>query len=110
MLGSDGCGGKYSRRIGTRWCGFGIGIIRLRTDGSFELVGSAFGSVPGKQTVPRSEMTGLLHALMHTKGDAIIECDSKAVWRIFSKGPSAQPEYNGLCGFVFFGRGSIGLT
>ena len=90
---------------------FGLGIVKLRSDGSFELVGSAFGSVPGKQTVPRSEMTGLLHALMHTKGDAIIECDNKAVWRIFSKGPSAQPEYNGLLWhFVSFGRGSIGLT
>ena len=73
VLGSDGSGGKYSRHIRTRRCGFGIRIIRLRTDGSFELVGSAFGSVPGKQTVPRSEMTGLLHALMHTKGNAIIE-------------------------------------
>ena len=83
ILGSDGSGGAHSKHIRTRRCGFGIGIIRLSSDGSFEWVGSAFGSVPGKQTVPRSEMTGLLHALMHTKGDAFIECDNKAVWRFF---------------------------
>ena len=38
-------------------------------------------------------MTGLLHALMHTKGCAIIECDHKSGRRFFSKVPSAQPEY-----------------
>ena len=94
MLGSDGSGGVHSKHIRTRSCGFGMGIVKLSSDGSFEVVGSSFGSVPGKQTVPRSEMIGLLHALMHTKGDAIIECDNKSVWRIFSKGLSARSTYN----------------
>ena len=56
----------------------------------FERVGVALGSVPGAQTVPRSEITGLLHALRHTKGDAVIQCDNWSVCRTFSKGPSAK--------------------
>ena len=41
--------------------------------------------------MPRSEITALLHALRHTKGDALIECDNRSVFRTFSKGPSAKP-------------------
>ena len=105
IVGTDGSGGKHGRQIRTRKCGFGVSIVKLCRDGTFQLVGSAFGSVPGKQTVPRSEMAGLLHALLHTKGDAIMECDNRAVWRIFSRG-RAQPEHNVFYGIVFFGLGS----
>ena len=110
IVGTDGSGGKNGRQIRTRKCGFGVSIVRLLRNGGFELVGSAYGSVPGKQTVPRSEMAGLLPALLHTKGDAVVECDNKAVWRILSKGPKAQPEHNGMYGNVYFGLGSNALT
>ena len=48
---------------------FGVAVVRFQADGSLVNVGTASGSVPGKQTVPRSEMTGLLLALLHTKVD-----------------------------------------
>ena len=47
-------------------------------------------------------MAGVLHALLHTKGDAIVECDNRAVWRIFSKGPTAQPKHNGMLWHCIF--------
>ena len=68
--------------------------FRFTRDGSFHRIGHASWSVLGTQTVPRSEITGLLHALRHTKGDAIIECDNRSVFRTFSKRPSAKPIYN----------------
>ena len=37
-----------------------------------------------------------MHALRHTKGDAVIQCDNWSVCRTFSKGPSAKPIYNSL--------------
>ena len=76
IVGHDGSGGKHARQIRTRRCGFGVAVVRLLADGSLLHVGVASGSVPGKQTVPRSEMVGLLHALMHTKGDAFFQCDN----------------------------------
>ena len=79
IVGHDGSGGKHARQIRTRRCGFGVAVVRLLADGSLLNVGTASWSVPGKQTVPRSEMTGLLHALMHTKGDAIFQCDNRRV-------------------------------
>ncbi len=44
--------------------------------------------------MPRSEITALLHALRHTKGAALIECDNRSVFGTFSKGPSAKPIYD----------------
>ena len=68
----------------------------MLADGSLVELGVASRSVPGKQTVPRSEMTGLLHALLHTKGEAISQCDNKGVFITFLKGPRAQPSFNGI--------------
>ena len=60
------------------------------------LLGCAKGSIPGKQTVPRSEITAILHALITTNGDCIYVCDSKSVARIYNKGHYAEPIVNGL--------------
>ena len=102
ILGGDGSGGKFGKQIRTRKCGFGFTAFRLTKDRSFHRVRYALGSVPGTQTVPRSEITVLLHALRHTKGDALIECDNRSVFRTFSKGPSAKPIYNSCLWHVVF--------
>ena len=77
-------------------------LFSLLADGTVLTVCTASGSVHGKQTVPRSEMTGLLHALLHTKGDAVFQCDNKGVWRTFCKGPRAQPRHNGILWNLIF--------
>ena len=70
--------------------------------GTLEATASGYGSVPGKHTVPRREMTGLLHALLHTEGDATVQCDNTGVWRTFVKGPHAQPGHNGNLWHLIF--------
>ena len=95
-MGHDGSGGKDARQVRTRICGFGVAVVRILADGSLEEVGVASGSVPGKQTVPRSEMTGLLRALLHTKGEATFQYDNEGVFNTFIEGPRAQPRYNGI--------------
>ena len=47
-------------------------------------------------------MTGLLHALLHTKGEAVFQCDNKGVFNTFLKGPLAQPRYNGILWNLIF--------
>ena len=47
-------------------------------------------------------MTGLLHALLHTKGDAIFQCDNRGVWCTVPKGPRAQPRHNGILWNLIF--------
>ena len=59
LLGSDGTGGENSRDARVRRCCFGAAIFRVVAH-SFTVVGTAYGTVCGKQTVPR----GLLHMLI----------------------------------------------
>ena len=102
IVGHDGSGGKEARQVRTRRCGFGVAVVRMLADGSLVEVGVAAGSAPGKQTVLRSEMTGLLHAPLHTKGEAIFQCDNRGVYNTFLKGPRAQPRYNGILWNLIF--------
>ena len=76
LRGSDGTGGENSRDARIRRCYFGAAIFRLVAH-SFTVVGTAYGTVCGKQTVPRSEIQGLLHLLLYIKGNAIITIDNK---------------------------------
>ena len=101
ILGSDGTGGEHARDPRSRRCCFGAAVIKVAAH-QFTLVGTAYGTVCGKQTVPRSEMRGLLHMLHYTKGDAIIVIDNKQVVDTFSKGLRARPKYNGLLWSAIF--------
>ena len=54
IIGGDGSGGARSKDIRMRRCGFAAVVVRPNsTLDEYEYVGHAFGSVPGKQTVPR---------------------------------------------------------
>ena len=64
IVGHDGSGGRHSRHIRTRRCGFETAVIRMLSDGSLVTVGFDDTSVPRKHIAPRSEMVGLLHALL----------------------------------------------
>ena len=78
-------------------CGFGVAFIRANDDfSSLEYVGHAHGSVPGKQTVPRSEATALLHTLATTRGNAVYVCDNYGVFCNYKKGDFYTPDSNGL--------------
>ena len=97
IVGGDGStghgdGGKDCR---TRRCGFGLYVLRPSA-GIFTIVGYAMGSVPGSQTVPRSEMAAILHTLRTTSGNAVYVCDNQKVASCYNKGTSYEPRANGL--------------
>jgi len=96
-LGGDGSGGEHSRDPRLRRAGFGLVAIRLNgKDSLFDYLGHAYGSIPGKQTVPRAEATAILHALIYTKGNALYVCDNLGVAKSYWKGSRFQPASNGL--------------
>ena len=81
ILAGDGSGGPHSSEPALRRCGFGLACIEPHADGhNFDYLGHSFGSVPGKQTVPRAEATAILQALRHTTGNAVFICDNWG-WR-----------------------------
>ena len=98
LLAGDGNGGRNSRDLRTRRCGFGLAIIRYSSNlEDCKLVGHARGSVPGKQSVPRAEAAALLFALLHTIGCAVFVCGNHGVckrfWGLRNK---ARSKDNGL--------------
>ena len=93
LVGSDGTGGVHAHDPRIRRCCFGAAVIRVVAH-SFDLVGIAYGTVCGKQTVPRSEMQGLLHMLIFIRGNAVIIIDNKGVVNTFWKGKRARPKFN----------------
>ena len=93
----DGSGGANSSDRHTRRCAFGVAFIRAEQHvNSFSYVGYASGSVPGEQTVPRSEATALLHTLNTTKGNCVFIADNLGTVTNYSKGVHYCPESNGL--------------
>ena len=52
--------------------------------------------MPGRQTVPRSEGTALLHACMYTSGNCRYVIDALGSMRGYNKGPTYKPVSNGL--------------
>ena len=52
--------------------------------------------------MPRSEMQGILHMLVYTKGNAIIIIDNKNVVNTCLKGHRARPKFNGLLWSAIF--------
>ena len=96
ILGGDGSGGSHSSNPRLRRCGFGLVIIKPKVDQfSFDYLGHAFGSTPGRQTVPRAEALAILHALRTTKGNALMVCDNWGVVSTYNKGPG-HSKSNGL--------------
>ena len=96
-LGADGSGGENSKDPRVRRCGFGLVILHALDDfDNVTYVGHASGSTPGKQTVPRSEATALLHALATTRGNAVFVVDNYSVFANYHKGPEYSPLANGL--------------
>ena len=95
ILGSDGTGGEFARHARLRRCCFGAAVIHVGAH-HVNTIGTAYGTVCGKQTVPRSETQGLLHMLKCTKGNATIVIDNKHVVDTFKKGLRARPKFNGV--------------
>ena len=98
LIGGDGSGGKNSRGAWTRKCGFGIAIIKPISnseDDDYQYLGHAFGEVPGKQTVPRSEATAVLHVLRTTSGNATYVRDSWGTCLNYQNGSSYSPKSQG---------------
>ena len=60
--------------------------------------------------MPRSEMQGLLHMLLYTKGSAIIIIDNKSVDNTFVKMHRARPKFNGLLWSAFLKQPELGLN
>ena len=86
VLGGDGSGGSSSQDFRIRTCGFALIIGDPSLDFSTcSYYGHAWGSVPGKQTVPRAEATALLHALRTTTGYAVFLCDNIGVVKRFGR-------------------------
>ena len=97
ILGGDGSGGHYSSDPRVRKCGLGLVIIKPSSDDyNFDYIGHAFGSTPGKQSVPRAETSAILHALRSTKGNALFACDNWGVVAAYNKGDLYNPTSNGL--------------
>ena len=88
--------GPYTSEPALRKCGFGLACIRPVDDYHFKYLGHDYGSVSGRQTVPRAEATAILHALRFTRGNATFVCDNYDVASCFNKGPKHSPSTNGL--------------
>ena len=99
LVGGDGSGGRHTRDPRLRRCAFSMVVIRpgnVSDPEVFKVLGIASGPIPGKQTVPRAETTGIWHTLRFTKGNAVYLCDNLGVAKSYRKGTSYAPESNGL--------------
>jgi len=94
----DGSGGKYSNDPRIRQCGWAW--IQQSVEGGPELATGHFGTLEGKQTVPRAEMQALIAFLqfcetLDTIGSIIIHTDAKIVLDGVNKGPKVKHGENG---------------
>ena len=80
---TDGSGGTHSSDPRLRRVGWGAVVF---VDYSKAPLGYASGHVEGAQTVPRSELYGLVWFASHTSGDIEVAIDAKYVVKGFHKG------------------------
>ena len=84
--GTDGSGGPNTRDKRCRLCSWGISVVRLSHDGTWECLGTRGGFLKGpKQTVPRAELQALVALLDSTRGDVHVSCDSLVTVKSFRK-------------------------
>lgn len=83
IFATDGSGGPASKEPRLRQVTFGIAA--LDASRPHAVLGTLFGTVPGRQTVPRAEAFGLLKLLEMTEGPVKSCLDAKAVHKRWKK-------------------------
>ncbi len=94
---SDGSGGRDTKDVRLRRCGYGYALI-LDSGGSHELVAGAYGPLPGEvQTVPRAELMAVVSLLRRCRRafrNIRVHVDCKYVVRGWTGGKDNKPRSN----------------
>ena len=108
LIASDGSGGSRETPKSVRQVAFGVATFSLQplSDTSFKLLRTGFlgGQVPGRQTIPRSELWGAIQILSRVdeKSNIQIPIDAKHVTRgITRRSDLEQGPYGDLSSILF---------
>ena len=84
--GTDGSCGSNNTDKRCRLCAWGVSVVGLSHDGTWECLGTRSGFLEGpKQSVPRAELRGLIALLRYSAGEVHCSCDSLITIKAFKR-------------------------